>query len=124
MLFQSRKSLRYLGGLGYDITLMEISYRVSIQGNERADVLANEESISGILFQDQAGLITVNTFDIYTRGRTRLLTEWEKKMSRYCYSIISRVSITAWMASTVDISVFLFAISWLASNQTGPICKG
>jgi hypothetical protein len=39
---------------------------VGIQGNERADVLANEGSISGTLFQDQAGLITVNTSDIHT----------------------------------------------------------
>jgi hypothetical protein len=48
---------------------------VGIQGNERADVLANEGSISGTLFQDQAELSTVNTSDIHTRARTRLLTE-------------------------------------------------
>jgi hypothetical protein len=39
--------------------LIRISSHVGIQGNERADVLANERSISGALFQDQAGLINV-----------------------------------------------------------------
>jgi ribonuclease HI len=37
-----------------------IPFHVSIQGNKRADVLANEGSTSGTLFQDQAGLTTVN----------------------------------------------------------------
>jgi ribonuclease HI len=62
--------MRYLEELGYDITLMWISSHVGIEGNERADVLANEGSISGNLFQDQAGLTTVNTPDIHTRART------------------------------------------------------
>jgi hypothetical protein len=52
---------------------------VGIQGNERAVVLANEGSISGFLFQDQAGLTTVNTSDIHTRARTRLQTEWQER---------------------------------------------
>jgi hypothetical protein len=52
---------------------------VGIQGNERADVLANEGSIHGTLFEDQAGLTTVNTSDIHTRARTRLLTEWQER---------------------------------------------
>jgi ribonuclease HI len=39
MLFRTRRSLRYLGELGYDITLMWIPSHVSVQGNERADVL-------------------------------------------------------------------------------------
>jgi hypothetical protein len=80
---------------------------VDIQGNERADVLANEESIFETLFQNQAGLTTVNMSDIITRIRTRLLTEWQERwndseMGRYCYSIVPRVSIEAWMASMVD----------------------
>jgi hypothetical protein len=42
--------------------------------------------------QDQAGFTTVNTSDIHTRARTRLLTEWQERwndseMGRYCYSI-------------------------------------
>jgi hypothetical protein len=80
---------------------------VGIQRNERADVLANERSISGTLFQDQARLNTVNSSDIHTRAR--LLTKWQKKlndceMGRYCYSIV---------ASTVDKRVFLVAMSRL-----------
>jgi ribonuclease HI len=59
MLFRTRKSLRYLGELEYDITLMWIPSHVGIQGNERADVLAEGGSISGTLFQDQAELTTV-----------------------------------------------------------------
>jgi hypothetical protein len=69
MLFRTRKSLRYLGELEYDITLMWIPSHMGIQGNERADdVLSREGSISGTLFQDQAGLTTANTFDIHTHG--------------------------------------------------------
>jgi hypothetical protein len=77
MLFRTRKSLRYLGEFGYDITLMWIPSHVGIQENE-TDVLAKEGSISGILFQYQAGLTTVNTSDINTRARTRLLTECQE----------------------------------------------
>jgi hypothetical protein len=85
-------------------------------GNERADILANEGSISGTLFQDQAGLTSVNMSDIHTCARTRLLTESQERwnyseMGRYCYSIVPRVSIEAWMASTVDERVFLVAMS-------------
>jgi hypothetical protein len=79
MLFRTRRSLRYLGELGYDLSLMWISSHVGIQGDERADILANEGSISGTLFQDRTGLTTVNTFDIHTRARTRLLTEWQER---------------------------------------------
>jgi hypothetical protein len=96
---------------------------VGTQGNERADVLANEGSISGTLFLNQAGLTTVNTSDIHTRARTRLLTEWQDRwndseISRYCYSIVTRVSVEAWVASTVDEMVLLVAISGLGSNHT------
>jgi ribonuclease HI len=42
MLFQTRRSLRYLGELGYDISLMWIPSHVGIQGNKRADILAKE----------------------------------------------------------------------------------
>jgi hypothetical protein len=73
MLFRTRRSLRYLKELGFDITLMWIASHN--QGNELVDVLANEGSISGTLIQDQAGLTTVNTSDIHTHARTRLLTE-------------------------------------------------
>jgi hypothetical protein len=52
---------------------------VNFQGNERADVLTNEGSISGTLFQDQAGLTTVNAFNIHTRARTRQLTGWQER---------------------------------------------
>jgi hypothetical protein len=55
------------------------SSHVSIQGNERADILAKEGSTSGTLFQDQAGLTTVNTSDIQTRASTRLLAEWQER---------------------------------------------
>jgi hypothetical protein len=75
MLFRTRRSLRYLEELEYNITLMWIPSHEGIQGNERADVLANEGSISGTMFQDQAGLTTVNTSDIHTRAGTRLLME-------------------------------------------------
>jgi ribonuclease HI len=74
MLFRTRRSLRYLGEFGYGISLMWIPSHVGIQGNERPDILAKEGSTSGTLFQDQAGLNTVNTSDIHTRARTRLLT--------------------------------------------------
>jgi hypothetical protein len=110
MLFQTRGFLRYVGELGYDIPLMWISSHVGIQGNEQADVLANEGSISGTFFQDQVGLNTVNASDIHTRARTRLLTEWQERwnhseMGRYCYSIVPMVSVVeAWMASTLDIT--------------------
>jgi hypothetical protein len=40
-------------------------------------------------------------------------------MGRYCYLIVPRVSVEAWMASTVDERVFLVVISRLASNHTG-----
>jgi hypothetical protein len=64
--------------------------------------LANEESISRTLFQDQTGLTTVNTSDIHTRARTRLLSKWQERwsdseMGCYCYSIVPSVSIEAWM---------------------------
>jgi hypothetical protein len=32
-------------------------------------------------------------------------------MGRYCYLIVTRVSVKAWMASTVDEKVFLVAMS-------------
>jgi hypothetical protein len=69
--------------------LMWISSHVGIQGNERVDELANERSFSGTLFQDQAWL-NVNTSDIHTCTRTRLLTKWQERwndseMDRYCY---------------------------------------
>jgi hypothetical protein len=91
---------------------------------ERADVLPNEGPISGTLFQDRAGLITVNTSDIHSRARTRMLTEWQERwndseMGRYCYSILPRVLVETWMASAVDERVFLVAMSSLASNHTG-----
>jgi hypothetical protein len=41
-------------------------------------IMANEGSISGTLFQGQAGLTTVNTADIHTCATTRLLTEWQE----------------------------------------------
>jgi hypothetical protein len=114
MLFRTRGSLRYLRELGYDISLMWIPSHVGIQGNKRADVLANEVPISGTLFQDQAGLTTVNmnTSDIHTRARTKLLREWQERwndseMGRYCYSIVPRVSVETWMA-----------MSRLASNHS------
>jgi hypothetical protein len=83
---------------------------------------ANEVSISGTLFQVQAGLTIVSTSDIHTRVRTRLLTEWQErwndsKMCRYCYSIIPRALIEAWMVYTVDERVFLVTMSRLASNS-------
>jgi hypothetical protein len=40
-------------------------------------------------------------------------------MGRYCYSIVPRVSVDEWMASTVDERIFLVAMSRLASNHTG-----
>jgi ribonuclease HI len=46
MLFRTRRSLRYLGELEYNITLMWMPSHVGIQGNERVDVLENEGSIS------------------------------------------------------------------------------
>jgi hypothetical protein len=39
-----------------------------------------EGSISETLFKDQAGLITINTSDIHTSARTRLLTAMAEKM--------------------------------------------
>jgi hypothetical protein len=86
--------------------------------DERPDILANEGSISGILFQDKAGLTTVNKSDIHTCARTRLLTEWQERwndseMFRYCYSIVPRVSIEAWMVATVAERVFFVAMSRL-----------
>jgi hypothetical protein len=86
--------------------------------------LANEGSISGTLFQDQAGLNTANASDIHTRARTRLLTEWQErwnhsKIGRYCYLIVPRVSVEAWMAFTLDGKVFLVVMSRLASYHTG-----
>jgi hypothetical protein len=123
-LASSRRSLRYLGELAYDTSLMWIPSHVGIQGNKRADILAKEGSTSGTLFQGQAGLTTVNTSDIHTRARTRLLTEWQEiwndsEMGRYCCSIVPRVSLEAWMASALDERVFLVAMSRLASNHTG-----
>jgi hypothetical protein len=95
---------------------MWIPSHVGIHRNERADILANERSTSGTLFQEQARLTTVNTSVIHTRARTRLLTEWQErwndsKMGRYCDSIVPKVSVEAWMASTVDERVFLVAMS-------------
>jgi hypothetical protein len=117
-------SLCYLGELGYDISLMWTPSHVGIQRNEQADVLANEGSVTGNLFQDQAVLTTVNTPDIHTRARTRLLTGWQerwndRKMGHYYYSILPRVSVEAWMASTVIKRVLLVAMSRLASNHIG-----
>jgi hypothetical protein len=79
----------------------------------KRSVLANEGSISGILFQDQAGL-----------KRTRLLTEWQKgwndsEMGRYCHLIVLRVLVEAWMASAVDERVFLVTMTRLTSSHTG-----
>jgi ribonuclease HI len=78
MLFRTKTSLRYLGDLVYDITLMWIPSHVSIQGNDRADVLANEGSTSGTLYQDQTGLTTVDASDIHTRTGTKLLIKWQE----------------------------------------------
>jgi hypothetical protein len=105
---------------------MWIPSHVVIQGNERADRLAKEGSIYGTLFQDQAGLTTVNTSDIHICARTRLLTEWQERwndseMCGYCCSIVPRVSFEAWMASTVDERVFWWrCLGW---HALGPICK-
>jgi ribonuclease HI len=41
IMLRTRRSLRYLKELGYDITLMWIPSHEGIQGNESADVLAN-----------------------------------------------------------------------------------
>jgi hypothetical protein len=103
---------------------MQIPSHVGIQGNERADILTNEGSISGTLFQDRAGLTTIKTYDIHTRARTRMLREWQERwndseMGRYYYSIVPRVSVEAWMASAVNEKDFLVAMSRLASNHTG-----
>jgi hypothetical protein len=68
MLFRTSRSLRCLGELGYDITLKWIPSYVGIRGNKRADVLANEGSFFGTLFQNQARLTTVNTSDIPTQN--------------------------------------------------------
>jgi hypothetical protein len=90
---------------------------VVIHGNERTDLLANDGLISGILF-----LTTVNTSDIHTRARTRLLlTEWQKgwndsEMGRYCYLIVLRVLVEK--ACTVNERVFLVAMTRLASSHT------
>jgi ribonuclease HI len=46
MLFRNRRSVRYLGELGYDISLMWIPSHVGLQGNERADILAKKGSTS------------------------------------------------------------------------------
>jgi hypothetical protein len=40
-------------------------------------------------------------------------------MGRFCNSVVPRVSVDASMASTVDESVFLVAMSRFASNHTG-----
>jgi hypothetical protein len=79
MLFRTRRSLKYLVEHGYDKSLRWIPFHVDIQGNEWAGVVANEGLFSGIFFQDQAGLTTVNTSDIHTCARTRLLTEWQER---------------------------------------------
>jgi hypothetical protein len=125
MLFRTRRALRYLA---YDKSLMWIPSHVGIQGN---CVLENEGSISGTLFQDQAGLSTMNASDINSRARTRLLTEWQERwndceMGRYCYSIVPRVSVEAWMAFTVDERVFWWqGLGWRPTILAlGPICKG
>jgi hypothetical protein len=70
MLFRSRRSLGYLEELEYDISLMLIPSHEATQEYERTDALANEGSIYGTLFQDRAGLTTVNMSDILTRERT------------------------------------------------------
>jgi hypothetical protein len=62
--------------VGYDITLMWIPSQVGIQRIERAEILAKQGSIFETLFQDQAELTTINTSDIHTRARIKLLTEW------------------------------------------------
>jgi hypothetical protein len=63
ILSRTRRYLRYLVELEYDISLMWIPIHVGIQENEMG---VNEGSISGTLFQDRAGLTTVNTSDIHT----------------------------------------------------------
>jgi hypothetical protein len=91
--------------------------------NERTDVLAKEGSISGTLLQDQARPTTLNTIDICTCAKTKLLTEWQKiwsssDMGHYCYSIVPVVLIEACNAFTVDDRAFLVVMSTLASNHT------
>jgi hypothetical protein len=100
MLFRTRRSLRYLVEHGYDKSLMWIPFHVDIHGNEWAGVVANEGSFSGIFFQYQTGVTTVNTSDIHTCARTRLLTEWQERwndseMGQHCYSKVPRVSVEA-----------------------------
>jgi ribonuclease HI len=89
MLFQIRRSLTHLEALGYNISLMWIPSHGCIQENERTDILANEGSVSAALFQDQAGLTTVNTSDIHTRARTRLLTEWQERGMTARWAVIA-----------------------------------
>jgi hypothetical protein len=116
MLFRTRRSLNYLEGLGYTITLMWMPSHVGIQGNERTDVLTNERSISGTLFQDP-----LSTRLTFTLARTRLLMAGKMERQRdgpLLLLIVPRVSIEAWMAATVDEKVFLVATSRLASNHT------
>jgi hypothetical protein len=50
------------------------SYRFRLPGH--GGIFTAE--MCAIHFQDHAGLTTVNTSDIHTRARTRLLTEWQE----------------------------------------------
>jgi hypothetical protein len=77
-------------------------------------IQGKEGSISETLFQDQVGLLTVNTSDIHTSAKTRLLTEWPLSLFNSTGG-----SIKAWMASMVENRVLWVAMSRWASNHTG-----
>jgi hypothetical protein len=71
---------------------MWIPFHVGIQGNKQADVLANESSISGNLFQDQAELTTethltftlAHGLDCCQNGRkNEITTRWTVTASQW-----------------------------------------
>jgi hypothetical protein len=95
---------------------MWIPSHVGILENKRADVLANEGSISGTLFQYQAELTTVNTSDTRADNMAGMM-EWQRDMPLLLFDITEGFNSGMDCLNSRRKGLFV-------GDQLGPIYKG